>query len=70
MVTLDIAGEEVFGLTQAPLSQLNPVAQATATFAHPPQLLPSSDSEITPPPALEVLSAQARIEYVLGEGKV
>jgi len=42
----------------------------TVTFVHPPQLLPSLDSVITPPPAEEVLSAQALMEYVPAEAKV
>ena len=41
-----------------------PLASDTFTSTQRLQLLPSSDSLINPPPALDVLSAQARTEYV------
>lgn len=44
--------------------------ELTVTFLQLLQLFPSFDSEITPPPAEEVLSAQARTEYVPVEGNV
>jgi len=46
------------------------VATVTVTFVQALQLLFSFDSVITPPPADEVLSAQALMEYVPAEAKV
>ena len=51
---------------EAPSTELS----VAVMFVQAPQLLFSFDSDITPPPAAEVLSAQTRIEYVPAEENV